>query len=109
MNAKSFFYGAASLFLLTAAYTLGASRAQGQATSNHVVGVAGGIRSAATGYEGSTVVAVVDNGDWYYLDTFSGAPGPWSTVTWQRGGNIGVGTVGTGAMPWSSVKDGYRK
>ena len=109
MNAKGFFYIAAGTFFLTAAYALGASRVQGQATSNHIVGVTGGIRSAATGYEGSSVVAVVDNGDWYYLDTFTGAPRPWSTVTWQRGGNIGVGAVGTNGMPWSGVKDGYRK
>jgi|CXWL01.1.fsa_nt_gi hypothetical protein len=109
MNAKSFFYVAAGLFLLTAAYTIGASRAQGQATSSHVVGVTGGFRSPATGFPEGSAVAVTDNGDWYYLDGFDGVPRPWSSVTWQRGGNIGLGTVGIGAVPWSGVKDSYRK
>ena len=108
MNAKSFFCVAAGLFLLTAAYTIGASRAQGQVTGSRVVGVTGGVLSPL-GISGA-VVAVADNGDWYYVQTFDGvAPRPWSSVAWQRGGNIGTATIGAGAMPWSGVKDSYRK
>ena len=108
MNAKRFFYIAAGLFLLTGAYSLAASRAQGQVSGTHIVGVAAGL--APPDHGGPAAIAVADNGDWYYLVGWDGvAARPWSSIAWQRGGSIGLGTVSAEALPWSRVKGSYRK
>ena len=106
MNAKRFFYSAAGLFLLTAAYTLGAGRAHGQVPTSRVVGIAHATLDGGGNLREGLVV-VTENGDWYYKVTFPDAT--WPNAQWIRGGNIGVGTVGVGEEPWSGIKNSYRK
>ena len=106
MNAKGFFYGAAGLCLLTVAYTVGAGRAQGQVSSNRVVGITN-LTLDVDGRSDLGVMVVTENGDWYYKDTLGDSA--WRTTPWVRGGNIGVGPVGAEPVPWSGVKGAYRK
>lgn len=103
MKAKSFFYAAAGLFLLAAAYTLGASRVQGQATSNRVVGITS---SAFLGNAGYGLMAITENGDWYYQWTGNAT---WPNTPWIRGGNIGIGPIAVEPTTWSTTKSTYRK
>jgi hypothetical protein len=107
MSAKRFFYSAAGLFLLTAAYTLGAGRAQGQSPTNRVVGVSNATLDNGGGSPRDGLVVLTENGDWYFRVTM---PDPtWPNAPWVRGGNIGIGPVGAESVPWSGAKGSYRK
>lgn len=101
MRAKQFFYAAAGILLLVIAYSLGASRVQGQTPMARFVGITSA-GSSDTG--GSTyLVAITENGDWYYQYTNTTPPAPWAF-----GGSI-PGAVPVQQQSWSGVKQEYRK
>lgn len=103
MNAKRFFYVCAGLLLLVVAYTLGASKAQSQGTTNKVVGVAAG-DYATTGH---LVIAMTENGDWYWNRTHDNTG--WPNQAWMFGGNVFGGTISTQPTSWSKVKGDFKK
>ena len=93
MNAKRFLYGAAGLLLFTAAYTLGAGRAQGQATSNRVVGVSN-VTLDNGGNPREGVLVVTENGEPDFKTVAGGASGGRFRCVHRRGKGNGVKTVG---------------
>jgi hypothetical protein len=106
MRAKRFFYIAAGLFLLMAAYSLGAARVQGQISTGRFVGITQAQSYDSVGNLQFVAIAVAESGDWYYQVSM---PGHWPNVPWQRGGNIGGGSVGVDGATWSGSKSAYRK
>jgi hypothetical protein len=74
MRAKQFFYVCAGLLMLAAAYTLGASRAQGQAPEGRIVA------AAPYGLNNANVIVVQDDGRVFvgYMGT---PPGVWEELT----------------------------
>ena len=74
MRAKQFFYVCAGILLLVAAYTLGASRAQGQAPVGKVVA------ASPFGYNNGNVIVVQDDGR-VFLGYMGTAPGTWEEMT----------------------------
>jgi hypothetical protein len=111
MNAKRFFYVCAGLFLLVAAYSLGAHRADAQS---------GGQFAGISVYAGTTT-AITSSGDVYAINAapsvasgtyceFGWSPPYFGCVnTWTYLGNVLGGTVPAAGSTWSGVKGGYRK
>jgi hypothetical protein len=112
MNAKRFFYVCAGLFLLVAAYSIGAKKADAQA-GGPFVGL------VATESNGVSYLAITASGECYGNVARVDCDGPGSTpyfmdtgrgcVGWTYLGTILNGTVPAAGSTWSGVKNGYRK
>jgi len=74
MRAKIFFYVSAGILMLAAAYTLGASHAQGQAPVGRVVA------ASPFGYNQGNVIVIQDDGR-VFLGYMGTAPGTWEEMT----------------------------
>ena len=74
MRARQFFYVCAGILLLVVAYSVGASRAQSQATAATVVA------AAPFGQYNAGVIAILDDGR-VYRGYFGFAPGTWEQMT----------------------------
>ena len=112
MRARSFFYAAAGLFLLVAAYSIGAHRADAQSGGQFVA-------LTTTEYSGTTMgyLAITATGDCYGniariscvpggTPSFDGSPG---CSTWGYMGNVLGGSVQVQAKSMSDVKGSYRR
>jgi hypothetical protein len=100
MRAKQFFYVCAGLFLLVAAYSLGASKVESQTTPDQTVAAA----YFAPGGSGLAIV-VTTNGDVYYDSQSAGL-----VDYWHRAGNVfATRPISVEGKTWSGVKEGYRK
>jgi len=99
MRAKQFFYTSAGILLLVIAYSVGASRAQGQAQGDQIAAL---INQTTDGSE--RYMAVTTNGDVYTAaDLNNGIPGAWTFR------NNVFGNVASQGRTWSGVKQQYRK
>lgn len=74
MRAKQFFYACAGILMLVAAYTLGASRAQGQAPVGRIVA------ASPFGQYNSNIIVVQDDGR-VFMGYMGTPPGAWEELT----------------------------
>ena len=117
MNAKKFFYVCSGLFLLVAAYSVGARRADAQAGGQFAAFTS--TLSYPAGYP--VPLAITASGDIYtrpvalQVDCQGGvswtpaAGGGCIEPGWVYMGNVLGGSIQVEGKTWSDVKDGYRK
>jgi hypothetical protein len=74
MRAKQFFYACAGILMLVAAYSIGASRAQGQSPVGRIVA------ASPFGQYNSNIIVVQDDGR-VFMGYMGTAPGTWEELT----------------------------
>jgi hypothetical protein len=74
MRTRQFFYVCAGVLLLVVAHSVGASRAQSQSPTAHVVA------AAPFGQNNASVIAFLDDGR-VYRGSFAYGPGVWEEMT----------------------------
>ena len=101
MTARNFFFVAAGIFLLAAAYGLGASRLEAQGGTTFA-----GISTLGTG---SSTLAITTSGDVYFINAGVSCQG-WLDpgCEWTFIGNVLDQPISTDASSFGKIKGAYR-